>query len=197
MASNPTFTPTLMVWWRYGKEHGGDDFRLNPQDVVAAHVQRKVARFRQTPQAEWRWWRVDHDLIVERPPARERPFGEDTCIYYLLEKGVSVIENVYFPPPDDRWKWYIHISDFVFDDDLDTWLMKDLICDVMVAHDDRSYHIFNLPDMAQALDVGLITTDQTRQILGRIDWLVNLLAGGEFPLPEVSRGRQSARRMGW
>lgn len=46
--------PTLVVWWRYGKEHAEETFRVNSSDVIATHLDAKIARFRQTPETEWR-----------------------------------------------------------------------------------------------------------------------------------------------
>ena len=47
------FQKTLIDWWRYGKEHEEEDFRVNPPEVVAAHLDRKIAAFRTQPDGEW------------------------------------------------------------------------------------------------------------------------------------------------
>jgi hypothetical protein len=67
--------PTLIVWWRYGKEHGEEAFRVNSLEIIAAHIDAQAARFRQTPETEWRWQPVDDDLIVERARAACRELG--------------------------------------------------------------------------------------------------------------------------
>jgi hypothetical protein len=191
------FSKTLIVWWRFGKEQEEDEIAVYPDEVVAAHLREKVERFRRLDEEYWRWWQVDKDLIIERPPPQGPLFGPDSRIYYLLDLGLSVIEEVHMPPPDDRWKWYIRISDFIRDEKLGCWLMKDQFCDIVVEYDDRTYHLYGLPAMAQALDVGLITTAESGAILQRIDWVVNCLAKGEFPFSQIQRGQAAAKKMGW
>jgi hypothetical protein len=191
------FSKTLIIWWRYGKEHEGDEFKINSSELVDAHLKSKYNRFRNASVDPGRWWQVDPDLIIERPPPGGQLFGDDSRIYYLLNRGLTVIENVHLPPPDDNWTWYIRICDFSFSDGLNCWLMKDLFCDIVVENDNRTYHLFDLPDMAQALDVGLITTVQSGEILKRIDQVVNAISEGRFPLEEIVYARAAADRMGW
>lgn len=191
------FSETLIIWWRFGKEHGGDEFQVNQPQVITAHLGEKAERFRQEAGTPWRWWQVNDDLIIERPPPEGSLFGTDSRIYYLLDKGLAVIENVHMPAPDERWSWLVRITDFTFQEDLDCWLMKDLFIDIVVEEDNRTYHLFDLPDMAQALDLGLITPRQSGEILKRVDWLVNRLSKGEFPFEEIRYAQEAARQMGW
>jgi len=192
-----TYARTMVVWWRFGREHGGERFECNPPEVIEAHIQRKADRFRRTPADAWRWWQVDQDLIIERPPASEPLFGADSRIYYLLNRGLSVIKNICYPPPDDCWKWHIHIADFPYDQARECWLMKDLFCDIVVAPDDRTFKVLDLPDVAQALDVGLISHPESREILRRVSWVVNEISRRAFPFAEVQRAEAAARRLGW
>lgn len=194
---NDLYQQTLILWWRVGKEHGAEDFRINPPELIDDSLAKKAAAFRKTPPDSWRWFQVSEDLIVERWDDSPSHTGPDTRIYYLLERGLSVIENIHLPPPDDKWKWYIHLSDFEFHRGLSCWLMKDLFCDILVENDDRSYHLYDLPDVARALDVGLITKADTRDILKRVDWTVDCLYSGKFPFEEIERGREACKKIGW
>ena len=191
------FSKTMMIWWRFGQEHGEETFKVNPPEVVEAYIKRKVDRFKDTPEDIWRWWWVNEDLIVERWDDSPNHTGPDTRIYYLLNQGLAIIENIHLPPPDDRWKWYIHVADYEFSPRFSCWLMKDLFCDIMVEKDDRSYHIYDLPDLAQALDIGLLTSIQTKDILKRVDWAVQCIHTGCFPMYEVDRGREACSLLGW
>src|SRR5262245_46811493 len=98
---------TLVIWWRYGKEHGEEEFRVNSPEVIAEHLNAKAARFRQTSLSEWRWWQVSDDLIVEYPVPDQLFYRADTRIYYLPKRGLAVIENIHLHPPDDVWGWYL------------------------------------------------------------------------------------------
>lgn len=190
-------TPTLLVWWRYGKEHGQEECRCNEPEVVEAHLHRKIDPFRRTPQENWRWFQAGPDLIVEKWEDSPETAGPDTHIYYLLDKGLAVIENVHFPPPDDNWKWYIHIADFEYSEKLGAWLMKDLFVDLCIEPDNHTYQIFDLPDLACALDAGLISHQDSRRILERVDWLVKQIVHRKFPLEEIEHGREACRILGW
>jgi hypothetical protein len=196
--STNTLTPTLLVWWKFGREQQNDEeIRQNPQDVVRQHLQRKVDRSRKQPAGSWRWYQAAPDLIVERWDDTHSPTGPNTTIYYLLDCGLAVIEDIVFPPPDDRWKWYIHIADYLFEPDIDAWLMKDLFVDVIVQADNRTCEVMDLPELARALDAGVITQEQSHAILERADWLVNKIAAGKFPMDEVQRGREACKKLGW
>ena len=37
-----TLHRTLVVWWRYGKDHSEEGFRVNPPEVIAAHLDQKM-----------------------------------------------------------------------------------------------------------------------------------------------------------
>ncbi len=184
---------TLIIWWRYGKEHGDDELRLNPPEVVRAHWLRKINRFCDTPEAAWRWYKAGEDLIVERWDEN----GPDTRIYYLLDRGLLVIENIHLPAPDDNWKWLINVCDYIYETDLGVWLMKGLFLKVCVEADNRTYHLVDLPDVAQALDAGLITCDDSRNLLQRVDRVVNQVAHGRFPYPEIETAQAACHALGW
>src|SRR3972149_1159754 len=96
------YPKTLVAWRRLGKEHGDEDLRVNPPEVLAEHIAKKVAKFRQTPPDAWRWWQVDENLIIEGLDIASHQPDPGTRIFYLLKRGLTVIENIYLPPPNDR-----------------------------------------------------------------------------------------------
>ncbi len=186
-----------MAWWSYGKEHHGDDLRLNSPETIASHLDAKIASFRATPNDEWRWWQVDDDLLVERPKPDSRWCGPDTRIYYLVRRGLGIIENIHYPPPDDRWTWYIHLADIFYDPARECWIMKDLFSDILVDGDERTCRVLDLDDLADALDLGLLTPAQTSEILRRTDLTLTAVAKGAFPFPEIERGWAACKELGW
>jgi hypothetical protein len=188
---------TLVAWWSYGKEHVGDDLRLNSPEVIASHLDAKIAAFCATPGDKWRWWQVDDDLLVERPKPDSRWCGPDTRIYYLVKRGLGIIENIHYPPPDDRWKWYIHLADIFYDSSRECWIMKDLFTDILVGDDNRTCRVVDLDDLAEALDLGLLTPAQASDVLRRTDLTLAAIAKAAFPFPEIGRGRAAGRELGW
>ncbi|NUM43352.1 MAG: hypothetical protein HUU38_01495, partial [Anaerolineales bacterium] len=178
-------TPTLLIWHRFGKEHGEGEFRVNPPEVVAQHLQNRATLFRgSTTPDDWRWFQVDDTLIVERPAPDDVIFGPDTRIFYLLDQGISILEDIRYPRTD-RWRWYIHLADYAFNPDLDCWVMQDLFVDVFVTPDERTNQVLDLDDLALALDLSLITPAKTSEILRRTETLIWQIARGEFPFEAV------------
>lgn len=190
---------TLIIWWRYGKEHGDnpDDFRVNPPEVIAAQLDKRLARFRATPESDWRWWQVDETLLIERPLADGHAYQPDTRIYYLIPHGLAVIENIHLPPPNDHWRWYIHLADMAFDTHRQCWVKQDLFCDVLMEHSGRAPQVIDLDDLATAQDMGLITPAQTSAILRKTEVLTRAICRGHFPLPDILRARAACLALGW
>lgn len=188
---------TLVIWWRFGKEHGeGNGFRVNPSAVSEQHWDGKLAHARQTPAEQWRWWRSG-DLIVERPDPNGYGYGQDTRIYYLVERGLTIVENIHLPDPWAAWTWYIHLADIFYDDHRQCWISKDLFCDIILPPDCRRYHVTDLADVGHALQIGLISAETTHQILYRADQTLAAIAQGHFPFPEVEQAQALCRQLGW
>jgi hypothetical protein len=190
------FQKTLVVWWRFGKEHGGDDFRINSLETISTHLDSKAAAFKAKHADDWRWWQVDDELLIERHDP-DRLFGPTARIYYLINRGLGVAEGINLPPPDDGWKWYIHLADHYFDSARGCWLMKDLFVDILVGGDDRQSRVIDLDEFAQALDIGLIDSTQASAILRRTDSTLTAIAKGQFPFPEIARGQLASQQLGW
>ena len=197
-----SFKPVMLAWWRFGKEHErlGEDQKLqvNPSKMISAHHDAKIARFRGTPANEWNWWQVNDDLIVERKrPPYNSLLGEDARFFYLLKRGIGVMTNCHFRSPYQDWQWYFHVADFYFDAARDSWIMKDLFCDIIVHRDGFHHRILDLHDLGDALDLGLITPADASQILRHTDSIVTQIAHGEFPFPEILQAQAACEQLGW
>lgn len=194
---------TLVVWWRYGKEHdpahdpAGDEFRVNPAGVISAHIDQKVAAARKWPAADWRWWQVDDELLIERVDPTALHCGPDTRIFYLLRRGLAVIENNHFAPPDEHWTWYLHVADIFFDAARDCWIKQDLFADILVDRGRREMLVIDLDDVATGLDLGLLTPPQASSVLRTTNATVRAIESGDFPFPEIVRGRAACEELGW
>nr|AGC72846.1 hypothetical protein [uncultured bacterium A1Q1_fos_1246] len=197
MSSDGEPQKTLAIWWRYGKEHSEDDgFRVNPPAVVEQHLDAKAAHFRATAPATWRWW-GEGNLIVERPDPDGYGYGADTRIYYLVDRGLTIVENIHLPAPWTPWSWYIHLADIFYDARRQCWISKDLFCDVILTPDGRRYHVNDLGDVGHALYLGLLSAEQATHILRRTDALLEAIVLGHFPFPEIAEAQALCRRLGW
>jgi hypothetical protein len=192
----PHIGKPIVVWWRFGKEHSEEDFRVNTPEVVAAHLDEKVARSRLTPGDAWLWWQ-EGSLLVEKPAPDSWLYRPDTVIYYLVERGLCVIENIHVRDWGDEWRWYVHIADIFYDGDRDAWVMKDLFCDVIVHEDRQRYRVLDLRDLGNALDLRLISPQEASDILRTTESVLRSIERGEFPFPEMERGADICRSLGW
>ena len=188
---------TLVIWWRFGKEHGEKrGFRLNPPAVIEQHWDTKVAQARQTPSDQWRWW-SEGNLVVERPDAHGYGYGPDTRIYYLVERGLTVVENIHLSGQWASWPWYIHLADIFYDTARNCWISQDLFCDILLPADGQRYHVTDLADLGRVLQLGLLSAERAATILARTDQTLAAIVQGHFPFPEIAQARQLCRQLGW
>lgn len=181
----------LIVWHRFGKEHREDaQFRRNPPELVQAGLQAKAEKFRRTPPEKWCWWRVSDDLLLEKPGGGHH-YGPDTRIYYLPKRNWVIIENIHLADRP-QWTWYIHIGQTRFDPDLGAWVFKDLFADVLLQADCRTHTLLDLDDLAQATEIGLLTSNETASVLRDTQALIDLISQGHFPPLEL-KNRQRLR----
>ncbi|MEZ4860000.1 MAG: hypothetical protein R3C14_01775 [Caldilineaceae bacterium] len=185
---------TLVIWWRFGKEHGEDDgLRVNPEAVIAHHLDAKAARSRALPAGQWRG---AGNVIVERPPLSSH-YGLETRIYYLVERGLTVIEGIQLPPPREQWYWYLHVADIFYDQQRLCWVSQDLFCDIVLDPAGQRYHLMDLGDLGEALTIGLIDQPWAVNILKRTDQTLQAINEEGFPFPEIEQARLLCRQVGW
>lgn len=188
---------TLAIWWRYGKEHGGDTVQINPPYLITEQLDQKLTAFRAQPADNWRWWQVDTDLIVERADPTAPGYGPASRIYYLLGRGLVVVENPHRSALDDEWTWRLYLADIFYDEGRDCWIKKALFCDLLVDRTCRHSRVLDLDDLADALTIGLIAPNEASDILRHVETIVNAVADGEFPYAEIRRGQAACRQLGW
>jgi hypothetical protein len=190
--------PTIVVWWRYGKEHGlPDEFRVNSEALIARHLDQKLAAHQSAVPAARRWWQVSSELIVEQPDPTALFYGPATRIYYLVARGLAVIENIRLRPPDEAWTWYCHLADIFWDTGRQCWVKKDLFVDILVHRDEDRQRIIDLDDLATALHLGLVNTAQAAEVLRRTQATAAAIHRGEFPFTEIVQAREACTELGW
>ena len=181
---------TMVVWRRLGKEHGEESgFKLNPPEVIAAHIRDKVTAFRQTPVHDWRWWQVSEAVIVEKPPGKLGS-GPNTAIYYLPRRNWVIVEDTDAARLGKWWTWYVHIGDIAYDPNDEIWIFTDLFCDVVIKEDKKTHIVLDLDELGRAFEMGLITGTQMTRTLADTQNLIDLVRSGGFPPMEL-RGLQN------
>ena len=181
---------TLVAWRRLGKEHGEEEFKVNPPEVVAANLREKIASFRGTPAEDWRWYQFSDELIVERPGGGNS--GPETVIYYLPRRCWAIIEDARFKKLGREWTWYVHLGAMEYDPEYQAWIFTDYFCDVIVKRDLRTHSVLDLDDLGDALRLSLVDVFLAGRILASTQELVDLIRAGGFP-PEELREREAIR----
>lgn len=184
---------TLIVWHRFGKEHGEDNFQVNSPEVIAQSLKNKVDKFSQTAPSDWCWWKISDDLLVEK----NRP-GKDPNVlfYHLIKHHVLIIENATHPDLDADWTWYVHIGDTYWHPDLNAYVFQDLFIDVLVHKNNHAHTVVDLDDFAYAIEIGLITPNQSAHILRQTQNLINTIQAKQFPPPELATCREQLAQAG-
>lgn len=79
--------------------------------------------------------------------------------------------------------WYCDIIDVEYDRASDTYTLNDLLVDIKV-FPDGSVKVLDTDELAQALEKGLVSPEQTAKALRTLDGLLKMIYGGSFP-PEI------------
>jgi hypothetical protein len=183
-----TFDPRkiLVVWHRFGKEHGeATGFRKNPPDVVARSIEEKRLKLGATDPERWEWFSLSDEVFVEFPRSHQHS-DEKTTFYYLPKRNWTVMDRHYHPGFDPPWRWYIHIGDFRTDASNDVWIFRDLFADVLVQEDGVTHKLYDLDDLADVLEKGVIDQAECCRILRLTQETIQMIQSGSFPPPELA-----------
>lgn len=192
----------MVVWRRFGKEHGENQgFRVNSAEVVEAHIRAKLEQSITTPEGDWRWWQVSQGLIIERGrrvyPGVSEDRGLQEIIYYLPQRNLALMWRPGYVNTGREWDWYVHIGSTEFDGNYDCWVFCDLFVDVLVARDCTTHGVYDLGDLACALEIGLIDPRQMSSVLMATQSVVDDIRAGKFPLDEIVAQDRLVRELGW
>jgi hypothetical protein len=101
--------------------------------------------------------------------------------FIFLDKGYKV--NRFYDVDGNFTYWYCDIIDVEYDQASDTYTINDLLVDIVI-HPDGRVKVLDADELAQALDEGLVTVEQTVKALKTFDGLIKSIYDGSFP-PEI------------
>ena len=113
-------------------------------------------------------------------PKKELSHGS-SC--YLLDKGWKV--SRFLNHSGDLICWYCDIIDYTWDAGTDTYVFTDLLADVLL-YPSGEIHVVDLDEVAQALETGLLTTEQACLCMRRLDSLLREIYAGRL-LPSLEK----------
>lgn len=99
------------------------------------------------------------------------------CSCYFLDQGIKV--SKFLRHDGSLLYWYCDIVDYDYNAEENTLVVTDLLADVIVRPDGTS-KVLDLDEMADALNDGLITTEQISTALRRLNDLLTVIYRDRF-----------------
>lgn len=96
---------------------------------------------------------------------------------YYLDKGIKV--SKFYRPDNTLLYWYCDIVDYDYSPDTDTYVVTDLLADVIV-YPDGFVKVVDLDELVTALENGLLSEGLLKKSLLRIDALLKIIYGNNF-----------------
>lgn len=110
---------------------------------------------------------------------------------YYLDKGIKV--SKFYRPDNTLLYWYCDIVDYDYSPDTDTYVVTDLLADVIV-YPDGFVKVVDLDELVTALENGLLSEGLLKKSLLRIDALLKIIYGNNFSaLQEPIDSRERAQ----
>lgn len=119
----------------------------------------------------------EEKLITSWTPIKPRgDIGKGmSCVYFNEGWKISKFYNL-----DGSFKfWYCDIIDYEYDKSEDTYIIKDLLVDVIV-HEDGTYEILDEEELDQALQEGLITEEIKAEAIFKLNKLLEKIKSQKF-----------------
>ena len=120
---------------------------------------------------------VSEDLLITSwlpiHPRNDVAFGMS---YTYLKKGWKI--SKFYDKDKNFLYWYCDIIDAQIKDE--EYILVDLLVDIKVYPDGR-YEILDEEELDEALNEGLITKEQKKEALNKLNALLEIIKKGEFP----------------
>ena len=127
--------------------------------------------------------RNDHLLVTRWTTIRPKKELSHGSSCYLLDKGWKI--SRFLNHSGELICWYCDIIDHTWDKTADTYVFTDLLADVLI-YPSGEIKVVDLDEVAQALEEGLLTADQTCLCMRRLDSLLReIYAGTLLPALEA------------
>ena len=96
---------------------------------------------------------------------------------YYLEQGIKV--SKFYRPDGSLLYWYCDIVDYEYRPETDTYIVTDLLADVIV-YPDGFVKVVDLDELVTALESGLLAEDLLKKSLLRLNSLLSKIYANEF-----------------
>ncbi len=99
------------------------------------------------------------------------------CSCYYLEDGIKV--SKFYREDNTLMYWYCDIVDYSYKEDTDTYIVTDLLADVVI-YPDGFVKVMDIDELVAALESGLLTEDMLKKSLLRLNRLLEIIYTGDF-----------------
>lgn len=96
---------------------------------------------------------------------------------FFLDRGIKI--SKFYNHAGELICWYCDIITYTYDRDTDTYVMTDLLADVLV-YPDGTVKVVDLDELALATEKKLISEEQLLIALRQLDWLLQTIYSGSF-----------------
>ena len=130
-------------------------------------------------------WQDEDFLITSWNTIRPKKDLDHGCSFYLLKEGWKV--SKFLNANGELLCWYCDIIDAEYDAAQNAYTFVDLLADVLVYPDGR-IHVVDLDEVADALEENLITIEQMKSCMRKLNsLLLKIYAGGLFEMTPVQK----------
>lgn len=97
--------------------------------------------------------------------------------YYLTE-GIKV--SRFYREDDSLLYWYCDIIDYDYTEENDTYIVTDLLADVVI-YPDGFVKVVDLDELVTARESGILSEEMMHRALLRVNHLLQIIYAGDFP----------------
>lgn len=121
---------------------------------------------------------TEENLIVTKwntlRPKKELSHGLSA---FFLDKGIKI--SKFYNHANELICWYCDIITYTYDQDTNTYVMIDLLADVLV-YPDGAVKVVDLDELALATEKKLLSEEQLLLSLRQLNWLLQTIYSGRF-----------------
>lgn len=131
-------------------------------------------------------YRSEELLVTRWKAIRPRADFASGVSFTFLKEGYKI--SRFYDASGSFLYWYCDIIDVNYDLEKDTYTINDLLVDIKLMPEGR-LKVLDTDELAEALEKGLVTVEQSCRSLRKLDELLKMIYEGTFP-PEVCRNKE-------
>lgn len=123
-------------------------------------------------------YRDDQIIVTGWNSLKPRKDLHHGCSCYYLSEGIKV--SRFYQEDNSLIYWYCDIVDYAYDKNTDTYIVTDLLADVIV-YPDGFVKVVDLDELVTARQSNILSAHMLDTALLRLDHLLRIIYRGDFP----------------